>query len=792
MEAAAKSPAAAKPVIAIGVRELAAFVLSTGDLAAEFTGGSRAAEAIRLHQRIQSGRPADYRPEVAVAWEEDAGDFRLLLSGRIDGVFEGADPPVVEEIKTTRGRPEECLRRPDPRHWGQAKLYAFLYAAGRGLPRIDVQLTYARLETAETREARERFEAAELERFFEETVGLFRAWAGRLTAFRRARDASLAGLDFPYADFRPGQREMVAAVAEAIERGEPLFVQAATGIGKTMAALYPAVRALTGGEERRVFYLTARTTGKLAAEKALALLRARGLRIKSLTLTAKERICFHPGAACDPEECPHARGYYDRLPAARAEIFADDAWTREAVEETARRREICPFEFSLDLSAWSDLIVGDYNYAFDPRAYLRRFFAEGGGEPILLIDEAHNLVDRSREMFSAEIRKQPFLDLRRGLKESLPELARRLGRINAWMLAERKRAAAAGGALAEPELPEGLAERLEAFTAAAERWLEKNLKAPFRRELLERYFEAVAFLRVAERFDETYAACREAAASDLRVKLFCLDPSRQFRAALDRCRAALFFSATLAPADYFRTLLGCPGARFVELDSPFPPENLKVLAAARISTLYRHRERTREEIASAIAAFVAPQAGNYLVFFPSYEYLRLVRESLPWPDPATELIVQEPGMSEREREAFLARFDADGRGTLVGLAVMGGVFGEGIDLVGARLSGAVVVGVGLPAVGLERELIRGYFDARLQAGFEYAYVYPGLNRVLQAAGRVIRSERDRGAVLLIDRRYGTAAYRELLPAGWRTAFVDGLPELSRQLGRFWRRADGPN
>ncbi len=787
-------PAAQKPVIGLGVRDLVDFVLRAGDLEAEFASASRAAEAIRIHQRIQASRPADYRAEVPVAYEEDAGEFRIALGGRIDGVLEGAAPPVVEEIKTTRAGLAERLRRPDPRHWGQAKIYAHLYARDRGLAAIDVQLTYARLETAEIRELRERFSAAELASFFEATLARYRAWAERVTAHRRGRDASIAGLAFPYAAFRPGQREMAAAVERTLQGGERIFIQAATGIGKTMAVLYPGVRALAGGGERRVFYLTARTTGRLAAEKALDELRGRGLRLKSLTLTAKARACFRPEGACDPAACAFARGFYDRLPEARAEIYAADAWTRETVAACARRFEVCPFEFALDLADWAELIVCDYNYAFDPRAYLRRFFAEGGGDHLFLVDEAHNLVDRSREMFSAEIRKQPFLDLRRRVKTELPELFRRLGRVNAWMVAARRSCAAAGGADAERQAPEELLERLREAAAAAERFLEKNIPAAFRDELLERYFEAVGFLRVAERFDETYAACREVLAADFRLKLFCIDPSRQFGEALARCRAAVFFSATLTPSDYFKTMLDCPRAEWLALPSPFPPDNFKVLATARISTLYRHRERTKQEIARAIAAFVGQKTGNYLIFFPSYEYLRMVRASVRFADPATECIVQAPGMSEREREAFLARFDAPGGRTLAGFAVMGGIFGEGIDLVGARLSGAVVVGVGLPAVCLERELIRGYFAEHLQAGFEYAYVYPGINRVLQAAGRVIRSETDRGAVLLIDPRYGSPAYRALLPESWRTEFVADANRLSRELKAFWGEEphDGPN
>jgi DNA excision repair protein ERCC-2 len=619
-------------------------------------------------------------------------------------------------------------------------------------------------------------------------VDRYLAWAVRVADGWRRRDASLAVLEFPFGVFRPGQLEMADAVRRTLRAGGRIFIQAPTGIGKTMAVLFPAVITLAEGLSRKIFYLTARTTGRQAAEKALEELRRRGMRLKSLALTAKERICFQPGGACTPEECGYAKGHYDRLPDARAEMFESDAWTRDAVEEIARRRQVCPFDFSLELSLWADLIVCDYNYAFDPKAYLRRFFLEGEDGYVFLIDEAHNLVDRSREMFSAEIRKQPYLSLRRSLKSQLPAVHRHLGRINAWMLSGRKRCLEDGNPRAEASPPESLGPLLKDFINAAAKWLEKNEKAGFREELLERYFESNGFLRVAERFDETYAALSEALPKDFRLKLFCIDPSRQFAEALQRCRAAVFFSATLTPLDFFKDMLGGGHADCLVLPSPFPPENLRALIANRISTLYRHRERTRTAIARLLEAFVGQRPGNYLLFFPSYEYLRMIRDAVRRPGPSTEFITQEPGMGERQREAFLARFDTERPGTLVGFAVMGGIFGEGIDLVGRRLSGAAVVGVGLPAVCLERDLIRAYFAEQRQEGFEYAYVYPGINRVLQAAGRVIRSETDRGAVLLIDQRYGMPGYRALLPESWRPAFVADPDRLAENLKDFWAAA----
>jgi DNA excision repair protein ERCC-2 len=774
-----------KTALSIGVRDLVEFVLRSGDLEAEFAGGSRAADAIRIHQRIQHARPAGYAPEVAISYQVDTPAVMLAIAGRIDGVFENAAIPVIDEIKTTGGKPEECLREENPLHWGQAKVYAYLYATERGLADIGVQLTYARLDTAEARETRRYFHVAELQLFFEDLVGRYLEWATVIIAWGRQRDDSIRHLEFPYGTFRPGQLEMVNAVTRAIQDGSRIFIQAATGIGKTMAVLFPTVKSIADRASAKVFYLTARTTGRMAAEKALDELRGRGMRLKQLALTAKDRVCFNPGSACRPEECEFAKGHFDRLPEARRSMFQEDAWTRETVAAASRRFQVCPFEFSLDLSRWADLMICDYNYAFDPKAYLRRFFLDVTGDYTFLVDEAHNLVDRSRDMFSAELRKQPVLKLRRAVKTALPGVHRSLGQINTWMREARRRCEATGAPMAETDAPEELYPLLRAFLASAENWLEKNMKSPFREELLERYFEVGGFLRVAEQFDDSYATCFETLSRDLRVKLFCIDPARQIGAALNRCRSAVFFSATLTPLDYFQTMLASESAETLVLPSPFPPENLGVFIADRLSTYFRHRDRTKPEIAAIVRSLIQQHKGNYLLFFPSYQYMRMVLESFRSAAPDTDVIVQEPGMSERQREVFLGRFETDNPRTLVGFAVMGGIFGEGIDLVGTRLSGAAVVGVGLPAVGLENELIREYFADRLEQGFEYAYMYPGINRVLQAAGRVIRTDTDRGVVLLIDQRYGSEHYRSLLPDYWRTRCVRSRDEFADVLLNFW-------
>lgn len=776
----------------IAVRELVEYVLRSGDLAFEFLGASRPVEAIRAHQKIQSTRPATYQPEVAISYEVETDRFRLSIGGRIDGVDTKPDGIIIEEIKTTSRDPAYYKKNENPVHWGQAKTYAYIYGRHNQLDEITIQLTYYQIDTGNHSEIKRSYRLSELETFFNDLVTRYLKWAATLVDWSDCRDASIQGLEFPFATYRPGQRQMAVEAFRTIRNGGQLLVQAATGIGKTIAVLYPAVKSLVENRDQKIFYLTARTTGQMVAEKAITELRAKGLKLKSLTLTAKDKICFCPQGACQPDECEFAKGHYDRINAAVEAIFKHEAFTREQIIDTARAFRVCPFEFSLELSAWADCIICDYNYSFDPRVYLRHFFQEENGAYIFLIDEAHNLVDRSREMFSAEIFKQPVLDVRRQLKKQLPQVFTSLGRINAWLVKARKRCEASANPMAEESLPEELVPLLKRFLFITERWLAKNIKTAFRESLLDLYFAISGFIRVADQYDHSYTTCYEKRGKDLKIKLFCVDPAVHLERALQRCRTAIFFSATMTPIDYFKQILGCdPTAPRLILPSPFPGENLGLFICDRISTYYRQRDQTVDQIAQVIAALVEQKSGNYLLYFPSYAYMRKIYDAFTGRHPHMETIRQTPAMSEPEREAFLQRFSRDNPRTLIGFAVMGGIFGEGIDLVGDRLVGAAVVGVGLPGICLERELIKHYFTNTLDAGFEYAYLYPGINRVLQAAGRVIRTENDRGAVLLIDQRYAHYQYKTLLREEWDPIRVQNPRQLADRLQDFWNQNISP-
>jgi len=804
---------ASKPVHTISVRDLVEFVLRAGDLggAREFVGSDRALAGIRGHQKIQRSRPSGYLTELTVEHRVETDEFTLHIRGRIDGLLITSDQVLLEEIKTIQGTWD---RQADPLHWAQAKFYAFIHAQENALKELVLQLVYLELPAGRVTEFRQTSSFAELSDFFATTTAVYVDWLRERHHWCLARNASIVTLAFPFPAYRPGQRELAVAAYRVMANGGRLFLAAPTGIGKTISVLFPAVKALGEGKLERIFYLTARTVGRAIAENALAVLRRGGLKLRAVTLTAKEKVCVRDGHPCDPLTCPLTLGYYDRIKPAIREALAQEEITRSVLEAVGQKHQVCPFELSLDVSVWADAIVCDYNYVFDPQVYLRRHFEEDGGAYAFLVDESHNLVDRAREMFSAELDGREILDVKRAIKKAAPRCAKALTQLHNAMrklgnaiepheesfeasdtavelnLFPAKAATIRqeeNGVSTSPEFPDSLIEPLEAALGEAESWLVKNQPAKFREALLALYFRMNSFRRTAELYDERFMTIIEND-PDVKVRQFCLDPSLLLRKALARGKAAIFFSATLTPMDYYRTLLGGePEDPVLQLSSPFPSENLAVLIQDRIQTHFKGRVESLGEVVEAIGTLVQGRSGNYLVYFPSYQYLNDTLQAFQICHPSVPVLVQRPGMSEPERDAFLAAFSVEHGETLVGFAVLGGIFGEGIDLVGERLIGAVLVGVGLPQLCIERNLIRDYFQEQNAAGFEYAYTYPGMNRVLQAAGRVIRSDTDRGVVLLIDARFNETRYRRLFPAWWKYLRVRHTDALREAIGGFWNK-----
>lgn len=781
--------------ITLPVRQLVEFMLRTGSIDNRFTGFDRALEGARIHRRLQKQALAehpDYTAELPLRrlWEVD--DIRYTVEGRADGLFTAPDGVVtVDEIKTTALPPGAITGEQSPEHWAQGQLYAAIHAREKGLAAVRVQLTYFQIDEERTFLFTKEFTAEALEAFSAELLRQYARWARRAAAWRAARTGSLAALAFPFSAYRPGQRAMIGAVYEACQKGEPLFCQAPTGIGKTMSVLFPALKALANGVAGPVFYLTARNTTRQAAQNALAALGGAGAAptLRSVTLNAKDKICLCETRECTPDACPYADGYYGRIKDALWAALEERTLDFETLQRYARRFTVCPFELGLDLSLWCDVIVGDYNYLFDPVVSLKRFF-ETRGDYLFLIDEAHNLPDRARDMHSASLCKSAFYDAKKRLGKGKSKLKTSLDKANAQFIAWRhqcEESAATENVVFSPSRAEEFDRLLSRLCDPLEDWLDEH-RAPDETHaaLLQLYFDVRGWLRVADTFDEHFVLQLSSYGSEVRATQLCLDPSTFLAASFSRGRAAVLFSATLSPPGYYKDLCGLPDARAVALKSPFAQRHLGLWCMRGISTRYRDRAASLAPAAEALAAMVAGRPGNYLAFFPSYAYLNAVYEQFAarFPDVAT--LRQESEMEEERRADFLARFAPNPTASLLGFAVMGGVFSEGVDLTGDRLVGVAVFGPGLPQVGPRQEQLRDYFERTRGSGFDYAYRYPGMNKVLQAAGRVIRTPEDRGVVLLIDSRFALPDYRRLMPPHWsHAAALPDTAALQRALAAFW-------
>lgn len=773
--------------IRISVKKLAEFLLQSGSLDNRFGGIDRASEGARIHRRLQKAGGPSYRAEVFLSQQTERHGFLYRVEGRADGVITDAVGVTVDEIKTT-GAPLTMITEDFNRaHWGQAMCYAYFYCLQENLERISVQLTYFQVDTEEIRRFQRVYTAEELEAFYLDLLDQYEKWAAIQRDWTSVRDQSIRALAFPFATYRAGQRQMAVAVYRTIAAKGRLFCQAPTGIGKTVSTLFPAVKAMGEGKAERIFYLTAKTVTRRAAEDAFAQMRDQGLRLKTITLTAKDKICFLEQRDCNPEACPYANGYYDRANQALYELVHDcEAVTREAVEACAQKHRVCPFELSLDAALWCDAIIGDYNYLFNPVVYLKRFFGESPGEYVFLVDEAHNLVDRSRDMYSAALHKSTVLQARRLVGKEERKLFRALGAVNTEMLTLRK-ACGESRTLTQEEAPKELLTALNRFISCWEEWAEEHRHSRTDPLLLQLYFDALFFLRIAELYDDHFVTYVTVSGSDVTVKLLCLDPSPLLDKAMQRGRASIFFSATLSPLDYFTSVLGGDDTtkKYV-LPSPFDPAHLGLFIDDRVSTKYRDRARSLHPVAELLYAMLQGRQGNYLAYFPSYSYMNEVYRVFRERYPEVQTLLQTAGMDEEARMEFLNRFDVEPEGTLLGFCVLGGIYAEGIDLRGERLIGTAIVGVGLPQVNAEQEILRAYYDRTNGEGFAFAYQYPGMNKVLQAAGRVIRGEQDRGVVLLIDSRFSTASYRNLFPTHWQHfQTVRSAPELEQAVAAFW-------
>lgn len=775
-------------IIRISVRSLVEFILREGDIDNRVSGSMEKDAMLlggKIHRKIQSRMGTNYTAEVPLKIQMPCDGFVLQIEGRADGVLKDDGKVLIDEIKGIL-RSLEHLEAPVPVHLAQAKCYAYIYAVQNSLKCIDVQMTYCQMETEEIRRFCQKFEFQELQTWFQDLVTQYEKWAKFEIEWRNVRNDSIRQIEFPF-PYREGQRDLVVSVYRTILRKKKLFIQAPTGVGKTMATVFPAVRAVGEGLGEKIFYLTAKTITRTVAEQAFSLLKEKGLLYKTITLTAKEKICFCEEAECNPDACPYAKGHFDRVNDAVFDLITHSGdWSREVLEEQAKKHMVCPFEMSLDVSNWADAVICDYNYAFDPQAHLKRIFSESGkGEYLFLIDEAHNLVERGREMYSASLYKEDLLEVRKLVKAEDPKLAKGLSECNQQFL-ELKRECEHYQILKSVS---HIALKLMNVLSKLEDYLEECKDAEKKKRVLDFYFAVRSFLNIHDIMDENYVIFSEMMEDGrFQIKLFCVNPAVNLQNYLEQGNSTIFFSATLLPVHYYKKLLSVEKDDYaVYAHSSFPQENKFLFIGTDVSTRYTRRgESTYQRFARYIAVMAEQKKGNYMAFFPSYRFLEEVHTCfLECVDHEVDSICQVSYMDEEQREEFLEEFEQEREKSLVAFCVMGGIFSEGIDLTDDKLIGAVIAGTGLPQVCTEREILKQYFNAADMDGFDYAYLYPGMNKVLQSAGRVIRTESDRGVILLLDDRFRAMRYREVFPREWQQYQLGSVKNLEQEIRTFW-------
>ncbi|MDD3173604.1 MAG: ATP-dependent DNA helicase [Herbinix sp.] len=790
--------------IRISVRNLVEFILCSGDL--DNTKTRSDADAMqagsRMHRKLQKQMGANYTAEVplsiTVPVTKDGIEFELTIEGRADGIIhnniisedfsvliieEEDIPPevIIDEIKGVYIELSH-LNAPVGVHRAQAMCYAYIYATKQEYSRIGIRLTYCNLETETLRYFEETLTYEELSTWFNHLVTEYAKWAAWQIKWTDKRNTAIKALNFPF-PYREGQKELVTGVYKTILRNKKLFIEAPTGVGKTISTVFPSVKAMGEGIAEKIFYLTAKTITRTVAEDTFKILGSNGLLLKVVTITAKDKVCILDKPDCNPGACPRAKGYFDRVNDAVYDLLTkENDISRDHVITYAEKHCVCPFEMGLDVTLWADAIICDYNYVFDPNVYLRRFFMnEKRCDYIFLIDEAHNLVDRAREMYSAVLYKENFLEVKRLIKDKSVKLAKLIDHCNNDLLRLKRDC----DEFEVIENADGLCIHLISLMTEYEIFLQEGIITQGKEEILRLYLDIRHFLNMYELRDDCYTIYTDYEEDLFRIKLKCMDPSKNLLACMDKGKSAILFSATLLPINYYMEQLGGNKEDYaIYAPSSFYPENRLIMIGSDVSTKYtRRNEKEYRKILNYIKVFTEARTGNYMVFFPSYQLLQEI--ALLAEGELDGIVAQSSSMSEADKELFLEEFVENPKSSRIGFCVMGGIFSEGIDLKNNRLIGAVIVGTGLPMVCNERELFRGYFDERNNAGFDYAYLYSGMNKVLQSAGRVIRTKEDRGAILLLDERFTQKQYYNLFPREWFPNVTVNINSMKSMLHDFW-------
>ena len=776
--------------IQISVRNLVEFIFRSGDIDNRIGKGAQKEamqEGSRMHRKIQGRMGMEYRAEVPLKLEVPQEQYVLALEGRADGIITNVDGVTVDEIKcmyTDVTRFEEPIFV----HKAQAMCYAYIYALQNGLDQISVQLTYCDLDTEEICRFEEAFSFFWLERWFQDMMEAYRKWTDFQFAWRKIRQTSIQTLEFPF-PYREGQYKLVGDVYRTINRKKILFIQAPTGTGKTISTLFPAIRAVGENLGDKIFYLTAKTITRTVAKDTCDLLKAKGYRGKVIVLTAKEKMCPCEEMDCNPSNCLRAKGHYDRVnDAVYALITTEEDFTRERMLAQAEKYQVCPFEMSLDASLYADIIICDYNYVFDPNVYLKRFFSEEEkGDYIFLVDEAHNLVERGREMYSAVLVKEEILTVKKLVRGKDRKLEAALEKCNRQML-EWKRECETYTIY---ESIGAFAFSLMRLMSLLDIFLQSRGEMPERKEVTEFYLNLRHFMNMFERVDENYVLYSDFDETDrFCLHLYCVNPSVNLQECLERGKSTIFFSATLLPVNYYKNLLSSKKDNYaVYADSAFREEQRLLFIGRDVSSLYTRRTLGEfHRIALYIQQVLRAKKGNYLIFFPSYRFMEDVYEQfLAVNEQEADCMMQSGNMNEADREEFIQEFSNPRGKSLAAFCVLGGIFSEGIDLKEDLLIGVLIVGTGLPQICNQREILKEYYQEENGQGFDYAYQYPGMNKVLQAAGRVIRTASDRGIIGLLDDRFLRSDYRQLFPREWSQYEVHTLDSLPEALEAFWKK-----
>ncbi len=767
-----------KLFLRLSVHELVDFLLRKGDIDNRIYNDETMALGSKIHASYQKKQGNEYLSEVSLSetFVRELGSIKL--EGRADGIILGEEYPIIDEIKSSVSPLSEFYRVQGEWHFGQAFCYALMYAHKSGAKKVAIRLTYISQIKDESMRKELLLSVEELESHVNSYIDRYLSFYDGIVTHKEKVKESAKELAFPYPSFREGQREMAKYVYSVCRDGGTFFCEAPTGIGKTMSALFPSIKSLSSSSSDRIFYLTAKSTGRESAYEAISLLREKGLYIRDSLLRAKDKMCFSPSKACNPDECPFAKGYYEKLrEVMEKESQENNRFSISYVLALAKEKEMCPFELQLDLSLLSDIIICDFNYFFDPFVRLERYFGEesDSSKSIVLVDEAHNLIDRGRDMYSASISLSSLKKAEKELKgTSFKALKKSVVKLEKFLKEEEK--GALEGEIVYESLPSSASSAISSFLEHKKDINKERSKdnAPSLGESFEDLsIELYRFSSLLSDYSEN-SLLYFSSKNEPTLHLFSLDPSAYLRSSLDKVKTRVLFSATLSPISFYMDSIYGEKAPYLLLPSPFPSENFSLLLAPMVSLRYKDRGKSMDEVVSYLKHFVDARVGNYFLFFPSYEYLESIKDKLVFKRAAK--FVQERSMSEDERKIFLSEFKENPSISAVGLLTLSGAFSEGIDLIGDRLSGVAIVGIGIPTLSYERDKIREHFEKKEGKGFEYAYLDPGINHVMQATGRLIRSEKDKGVALLIDRRYLEKEYRSILSRKWKKYSVLTSPE----------------